>query len=273
MKNLYLIVLLLLLGTIISCEGPQKKSKELWAEDILGDPEYRAMSYGAYRTLSRDTVPGIEEIMEDMKILSAIGIKVVRTYNTQQYAMASNLLEAIKRLKTEDPAFKMYVMLGAWIDCKNAWTALPPDHVLESVENNTKEIEAAVKMANNYPDIVKIIAVGNEAMVHWASSYFVQPATILKWVNHLQGLKKTKELDPNIWITSSDNFASWGGGDESYHKKDLEKLIKAVDYISLHTYPFHDTHYNSDFWNLSKNEEKLSDLEKMIIKKANCAMV
>jgi hypothetical protein len=43
-------------------------------------------------------------------------------------------------------------------------------------------------------------------------SYYVQPSVILKWVNHLQELKKGK-LDANLWITSSDNFASWGGGD------------------------------------------------------------
>ena len=51
-----------------------------------------------------------------------------------------------------------------------------------------------------------------------------------------------------MWITSSDNFASWGGGGPDYHNEDLKKLIAAVDYISLHTYPFHDTHYNSGFW-------------------------
>jgi hypothetical protein len=43
-------------------------------------------------------------------------------------------------------------------------------------------------------------------MVKWATSYYVQPSVILKWVNHLQELKKVK-LDANLWITSSDNFA------------------------------------------------------------------
>ena len=62
-----------------------------------------------------------------------------------------------------------------------------------------------------------------------------------------------------MWITSSDNFASWGGGDAAYHNEDLTALIKAVDYISIHTYPFHDTHYNSSFWVESqKNTEHLS---------------
>jgi exo-beta-1,3-glucanase (GH17 family) len=113
-----------------------------------------------------------------------------------------------------------------------------------------------------YPEIVKIIAVGNEAMVNWAWSYYVKPRVILNWVNHLQDLKKQKKLPENLWITSSDNFASWGGGEESYHTEDLNSLIKAVDFISMHTYAFHDTHYNPSFWKFNKNlKNDFSDLE------------
>jgi hypothetical protein len=67
-------------------------------------------------------------------------------------------------------------------------------------------------LTRQYPDIIKVIAVGNEAMVKWAASYFVQPDVILKWVNHLQALKQKGDLPKALWITSSDNFASWGGG-------------------------------------------------------------
>ena len=49
----------------------------------------------------------------------------------------------------------MYVMLGAWIDCKNAWTDIPPIHEEESEENNRAEIDMAVTLANKYPDIIK----------------------------------------------------------------------------------------------------------------------
>jgi exo-beta-1,3-glucanase (GH17 family) len=173
-----------------------------------------------------------------------------------------NLLKAIRALKKKDPNFEMYVVLGAWIDCKNAWTALPPIHDQES-ERNAVEIEEAVKLTNEYPEIIKIIAVGNEAMVKWATSYYVQPGTILKWVNHLQNLKKEQKLPENIWITSSDNFASWGGGGDEYHVEDLKLLMKAVDYISIHTYPMHDTHYNPKFWLGLDNEKQLSEREKI----------
>jgi exo-beta-1,3-glucanase (GH17 family) len=238
-----------------------KKQKNLTAKDILGNSNYLAISYGGYRKISRDSQPTIEELKEDMKLLSAMGIKIVRTFNVQ-LQQAPNLLKAITELKTEDPSFEMYVMLGAWIDCLNAWTDHMPNHEIESPDN-AAEIDRAVALANQYPDIVKILAVGNEAMVKWATSYFVQPHVILKWVNHLQDLKKEGKLPKDLWITSSDDFASWGGGEDTYHVEDLENLIKAVDYISMHSYPYHNTHYNPEFWGTPEEENSLTEIEKI----------
>jgi len=234
---------------------------ELTAKEILGNPDYVAMSYGGFREKSRDIEPTVEELKDDLKILAAMGVKILRTYNVHLQEVP-NLLKAIRQLKQEDPRFEMYLMLGAWIDCKNAWTGEKPDHNMES-ERNEVEIASAVALANQYPDIVKIIAVGNEAMVKWAESYYVQPGIILKWVNHLQGLKKAGKLPKELWITSSDDFSSWGGADKSYHTEDLEKLMKAVDYVSMHTYPFHNSHYNPEFWRVPKEGKGFSDVEKI----------
>ena len=256
-KYITLSILILMLG----CNETPNAKKQITAATILGNPDYLAISYGGYRQKTRDIQPTIAELKEDMKILAAMGIKILRTYNVQ-LQQAPNILKAISELKEEEPNFEMYVMLGAWIDCQNAWTDLEPNHEVES-EQNTGEIARAVALAKQYPDIVKIIAVGNEAMVNWAASYFVRPNVILKWVNHLQELKNSGELSNDLWITSSDDFSSWGGGDSSYHTEDLEKLIKAVDYISMHTYPMHNSHYNPAFWLVPENDNTLSDEEKI----------
>jgi exo-beta-1,3-glucanase (GH17 family) len=265
---LKIIIAILLLGVFVSCKSRKKeeeqnqvtKNKEVTAKDILGNPDYLAISYGGYREISREAQPTIGQLKEDMKILSAMGIKVLRTYNVH-LAQATNILKTISELKQENPDFEMYVMLGAWIDCKNAWTDKAPDHHAESPRNEV-EIGQAVALAKQYPDIVKIVAVGNEAMVRWAESYYVQPSVILKWVNYLQKMKKEGALSKDLWITCSDDFSSWGGGDTTYRTKDLEKLIKAVDYVSMHTYPYHNSHYNPWFWKVPHEEAGLSDLEK-----------
>lgn len=250
---------LALISIVWSCETTQnrenKQSEKMTAKDILGKPEYLAISYGGYRQNSRKIQPTIEQLKEDMKLLSAIGVRLLRTYNVQ-LPHAGNVVKAISELKKEDPSFEMYVMLGAWIDCKNAWTGMAPDHNIES-RQNADEIARAAEVAKNHPDIVKIIAVGNEAMVKWAESYYVQPDVILKWVNHLQGLKKKGELPKDLWITSSDDFSSWGGGDSLYHVEALNELIKSVDFISMHTYPMHNTHYTPAFWGVLSEEENL----------------
>ncbi len=246
-----------------NCKSSQPTAvepKNIWAKDILGNADYPAISYGGYRTNSRSTQPTISQLKEDMRILAAMGIKMIRTYNVQ-LPHASNVIEAIDQLKKEDPTFEMYVMLGAWIDCENAWTNKEPNHYKESAQNEN-EVLRAVALAQQHPDIVKIIAIGNEAMVHWATSYYVMPAIILKWVNYVQEQKKQGILPNDLWVTSSDNFASWGGMPE-YRNPDLEQLVQAVDYVSMHTYPMHDTHYNPVFWNLSE-KESLEPKEKQI---------
>ncbi len=256
-KYITLSILLLMQG----CNKAPRAEQKITAADILGNPDYLAISYGGYREKTRDVQPTIKQLKEDMKILAAMNIKILRTYNVQ-LQQTPNLLRAISELKNEDPNFEMYVMLGAWIDCQNAWTDKAPNHEVES-EQNAGEIDRAVALAKAYPEIVKIIAVGNEAMVNWATSYFVRPNVILKWVNHLQGLKQKGELSKELWITSSDDFSSWGGGDPSYHTEDLKELIKAVDYISMHTYPMHNSHYNPAFWLVPEEENNLTEAEKV----------
>jgi exo-beta-1,3-glucanase (GH17 family) len=270
MKAVYHIMIVIIIGFILlSCDSANENKDEnnlqdkkmITAKDILGNRKYKAISYGGYRHNTRDKQPSIAQLKQDLKILSAMGIKVLRTYNVR-LPHAANVLKAIKELKSKDKNFEMYVMLGAWIDCKNAWTDLPLNHNEES-EKNDDEIDRAVELANKYPDIVKIIAVGNEAMVKWAAAYYVEPHIILKWVKYLQDLKDEGKLNKDLWVTSSDNFASWGGGDPVYHTPELKELINEVDYLSIHTYPMHDTHYNPVFWGVLPKEKKLSNLKKI----------
>jgi exo-beta-1,3-glucanase (GH17 family) len=267
LRIIYRFLALLWIIIIVSCSTPTSKNSNSpksgstkTAAQILGDSNYLAICYGGYRYDTRDSQPSLAQIKEDMKLLHAMGIKVLRTYNTKLKEI-ENILGAITELQKEDSTFELYVMLGAWIDCENAWTNKPPNHEKENEVANAMEIKRAFDLANKYPSIVKMISVGNEARVKWATAYFVQANVVLKWVNYLQNLKKENKLDKNLWITSSDNFASWGGGDTLYHGKDLEKLIQAVDFVSIHTYPVLDTHYDPNFWGSKISELQLPKSE------------
>lgn len=257
MKTSLLFIVSMML--LLSC-APKPTWKT--AGEILGDPAYRAMSYGGYREISRDIQPTIPQLKEDLRILAAMGVKVLRTYNVH-YDETANLLQAIREMKQEDPTFEMYIMMGLWIDALNAWTDEPERIRDQDGVRNAPEVERGIALANQYPDIVTMIAVGNEAMVHWATEYYVEPSIILRWVRHLQDLKASGGLPATVWITTSDNFASWGGGGAEYHKPELNALYEAVDFISMHTYPMHDTHYNPDFWLSREDEAGMTDMERI----------
>ncbi|OEE81610.1 hypothetical protein A1OQ_20760, partial [Enterovibrio norvegicus FF-162] len=230
-------------------------------EAVLGNAKLTAISYGAFRTTTRTeaNVPSVTDLKEDLKIMHASGIRMLRTYNTQGFSDTENLLIAISQLKEEDASFEMNVMLGVWISALNAFSDQPIDHSQESPENDA-EMDKAVEFAQNYPDIIKVIAVGNEAMVEWASSYRVEPGIILSRVNELQALKADGTISNNIWITSSENWAVWAINNDYYrgHEADIKALIQAVDYVSVHVYPFHDTQFDPEFWRVPADEQSMS---------------
>jgi len=261
LRGQFRIILLALVFFVAGCEQSapsatmSEKTQTPSAAELFDSGALRAIAYGGYRSATRAVVPSVNEIKEDLKILSGLGFKMIRTYNTQQFDETRRIFLAIEALQAEDPSFEMYVMLGVWIDCAGAWTDAP-NHEGEDHEANQREVDAAVQFAKAYSDIVKVIAVGNEAMVRWAVAYYVQPKVVLKWVQHFQALKQAGEIESEIWVTSSDNFASWGGGEVRYQTPTLDALILAVDFVSMHTYPFHDTHYNPAFWSDILDEGK-----------------
>jgi exo-beta-1,3-glucanase (GH17 family) len=226
-------------------------------ELLLGNNKYPAVSYSGDRTVTRsmENSPSVEHIREDLKILSAMGTKLIRTYNTAEFPQSARILQVIREMKQADPDFEMYVMLGAWINCQGAFTP-NVDHRQEDVEWNKTEVDKAIELANAYPDIVKIIAVGNEAMVTW-QAHFVPPSVILKWVKYLKQARADGRMPPKTLITTSENWAALGG-EESYHNDDLFELLRQIDFVSLHTYAFHGTHYDKSLaWGVLPSEGTL----------------
>ena len=95
-------ILIVLMSLLAACTQQGSQHDELrnmkinkTAAQILGDSNYQAISYGGYREKKREVQPTVEQLKEDMRILEAMGIKVLRTYNTQ-YKKAGNVLKAIR---------------------------------------------------------------------------------------------------------------------------------------------------------------------------------
>jgi exo-beta-1,3-glucanase (GH17 family) len=245
-RPVLLLAFLTLLGGCAPDSGPPSDEDTFPLSEgrsLLGNDNIQAISYSGHRKVPRsvENTPSLEETKEDLRILAAMGIKLLRTYNTTIFPHSERILQAIRELQEEDPGFEMYVMLGAWIQCVGAFTE-NADHSVEDAAFNQREIETAIRLAAEYSGIVRILAVGNEAMVTW-QGHFVPSATILRWVTHLQEARDRGAIPARTMITTSANWAALGG-EESYHNEALVELLTRVDFLSLHTYAFHDTYYN-----------------------------
>ena len=76
------------------------------ASELLGNPDYPAISYGGYRGKSREEQPNMAQLKEDIRIMHAMGIRFLRTYNLQ-FPHAANVVKAIDELKNTNPEFEM----------------------------------------------------------------------------------------------------------------------------------------------------------------------
>ena len=69
MTKLLTVITLLASMLLMACSNRTDKKmspKNISAKEILGNPEYQAISYSGYRELSRDFVPSMENLKEDM---------------------------------------------------------------------------------------------------------------------------------------------------------------------------------------------------------------
>ena len=152
-SKFYLILCYVGLIIILGVHCSQKKSpiSFVTASQILGNKAYPAISYGGYRHDTRAIAPTIDEIKEDMRLLEAMGIKLIRTYNTQLFEETSRLLEAISLMKKEDPAFEMSYRkkLGVVLQDDFLFEGSIKDNILFSKPNaSKKQLDDAVIAAS-----------------------------------------------------------------------------------------------------------------------------
>ncbi len=166
--------------------------------------------------------PSEKEILEDLQILSRHGnFSLIRLYDARENS------EAVLRLIGKHQ-IKMKVVLGAWLDAELSNTNCPwlkqsfPQPVLEANKRkNAREVESAIRLANQYPNIVVAVAVGNEALVDW-TDHMVPVESAIRYVRQV----KKAVSQP---VTIADNYDWWA--------RHGSALARELDFVSVHTYP------------------------------------
>ncbi|SMO43855.1 Exo-beta-1,3-glucanase, GH17 family [Saccharicrinis carchari] len=181
----------------------------------------RAICYSGFRhgQAPGEVYPSYEEIKEDLFILHGHW-KYLRLYDCDE--QTDLVLEVIK---TEGLDFK--VMLGAYIGAEMNNFGCPwggtysSDELALNKEKNIRQVKKLIKIANEHPDIIFSLSVGNEATVHWTDHY----VPVNSVIDYVRMVKK----ETNQPLTFCENYVPW-------HDK-LVKLAEEVDFISIHTYP------------------------------------
>ena len=177
-----------------------------------------AVSYGPHRDgqFPGGPSPSKDEIREDLKIMLRLW-NLLRTYGAE--GPAETMLEIIR-----EDGLDMKVMLGVWIavEERRAENGQVLEEFPEAREANRGEVEAGIRLANAYPDIVIAVCVGNETQVSWSAHR--SPLDILI------GYVRTVRAGTRVPVTVADDYNFW-------NKPESHTLSRELDFIVMHAHP------------------------------------
>ncbi len=182
-----------------------------------------AICYSGYRegqNPATETYPTYEQVKEDLLILHGRW-KHLRLYDCSKHA--ETVLEVIQNERLD-----FRIMLGAYIaaeinnfDCPWGGGIYSKEELQRTRKGNLDEIRKLIQLANQYPDIIASLSVGNEATVSW-TDHLVPVEKVMEYARMVkQGAQQP--------VTFCENYVPW-------HNK-LEPLVDVLDFISIHTYP------------------------------------
>lgn len=175
----------------------------------------QGISYGPYREgqAPGGANPSRGELSEDLHLL-AKHWNLLRMYGTGE--STENVLRIIRKEK-----IPMRVMLGAWITKETVSDSLDQSAAALGKQANEKQVADAIRLANEYPDIVVAISVGNETQVYW-SDHITKPEVLISYIREVRGATSQP-------VTTADDFNFW-------NKPESVAVAKEIDFIVLHVH-------------------------------------
>lgn len=164
------------------------------------------VAYSPYRAgqSPMGAAPSAEQILEDLRILSRHW-QIVRMYDAN--ASAATTLALIREHR-----LPLRLVLGAWIGRENN---------AEDLARNRARVDAAIRLAREFSDIVVALNIGNETQVHW-SDHPCDPDALIA---HLRATRAAVTQP----VTTADDFKFWT-------TPASRRIAAEVDFIMLHAY-------------------------------------
>ncbi|MDT0596154.1 glycosyl hydrolase family 17 protein [Glaciecola petra] len=169
------------------------------------------IAYGSYRdgeSPDLESVSSEADILEDLTILTSN--KAVQWNLIRMYAADPASEQVLKTIKKHNLPVK--VMQGAWLSGKDT----------DAYNNN--QINEVIRLANEYPDIIVAVNLGNEIFVDWSYHKFTveQMPMYLEWVEKVQA-------SVSVPVTLADDYNFW-------NKPWSAQIAEKLDFIVLHAY-------------------------------------
>jgi exo-beta-1,3-glucanase (GH17 family) len=218
MKNcVFFVSIIWLLISIGACTDSQQTTNKEGSGTIVFNPTIDGewiglgVAYGSYRdgeSPDDNSVSSEADILEDMKILTeskALRFHLIRMYGAD--AASEQVLKTIRK-----HSLPVRVMQGAWLSGA------------DPMEDNEEQLSELIRLANEYPDIIVAVNLGNEILVDWSAHKFEvqQIPMYLDWVDRVK--KAT-----NVPVTLADDYNFW-------NKEWSQPVAEKLDFIVLHAY-------------------------------------
>jgi exo-beta-1,3-glucanase (GH17 family) len=176
-----------------------------------------AICYGPHRDGQAPGAesPTREQLLEDLHIMLGHW-NMLRMYGSR--GATEEVLSLIK-----EHGLDMKVVVGAWIGPEaildeqgNVAEAIP-----EEIAANQAEVDTAIRLANEYPDIVVAVTIGNETQVEW-SAHKTRPAVLIKYIRQARAQTEAP-------VSTADVGTYWA-------KPHSKEVADELDFVVTHVY-------------------------------------
>ncbi len=196
MKNSRLILFLLIVVTVNGlfswlCNLPQNAGPD------VPDGKISSFSYAPFREgqspLTRK-FPRIEQIDDDLRLLAG-ETHSIRTYSS---------MDGMEEVPAIARKYGLKVIQGAWIG--------------GIAKNNDAEIKQLIRLANEYPDVITRVIVGNEVLLRGEQ----KPNQLLKYIREVKQSIKQPVSYADVW---------------SFYLR-YPEVVQELDYYTVHILPY-----------------------------------
>ena len=176
------------------------------------------ISYSPYRdgeSPDKNSLTSKADILQDLLLIQK-NWNLIRLYATG--AQSLRVLEVIQQHQ-----LPIRVMQGAWIS----------GH--QTTQQNNQQIDQLIMLANQFPEIIVAVNVGNEIFVDWSWHKVNEVNGMDEVIGYIRKVR-SKIIQP---VTVNDDYNFW-------NKPHAQKIVNEIDFIGLHAYAFWNNRRLSD---------------------------